>query len=753
MRYVCANTGERLKVPSPASDGLATDHFSAAATRDYVQHVIARLESRLGDLRKTSLRQLYLASYEVRGAVWTPAFPTRFEEYRGYDLVPFLPALHGYVLDDDDTTERFLYDYRQTLGGLLVDAYYRTAVETAARAGLGVEAEAGGPGPPVHQVPVDALEALGAISEIRGEFWPWRMENPHMWVVKETACAAHIYGRKRVHMEAFTGFRHWQDGPSDLKPSADRAFCEGMNHVVWHTASHQPPEAGLPGWVYGAGTHLMPSVIWWPMAEPFLDYLARCSFLLQQGLFVADVCYYYGDQGFNFVPPKHVDPSLGFGYDYDVLNAEVLSQRLRVEQGRLVLPDGMSYELLVLPQTAEVNPAVLERIASLVRNGATVVGPRPTRATGLADPIQRDQQVRELAGQLWGPCDGVTVQEHRFGRGRVIWGKTLREVLQERGAGPDFVFTGEATEEQLDFIHRRTTEADIYFVRNKGRGVVAGKGRFRMRGRAPELWFPDSGRTEAVWTYEVTKEGIQLPLRLGPMESVFVVFRKPAGSQRLVTNLAGLSVRRVSEKTVDVTAHTNGTFELKTADGKTARCEFRNVPPPIQLAGPWKVSFPPGFGAPSAETWTELKSWTQHDDPAIRHFSGVARYAGEFELPASVVSKDTEIHLDLGELWSVGEIFLNGESAGVAWKSPFRVDVSALAQRGQNRLEIAIANTWANRLIGDSKLPKDQRVTRTNITGSGTPRKRWEDIELRPSGLFGPVTVHFAVRKMVPISN
>ncbi|MBN1443390.1 MAG: hypothetical protein JXA90_11835, partial [Planctomycetes bacterium] len=398
LRCVCLNTGERLKVPSPNSDGLATDHLSREATRVFLDHVIRRLQSRLGDLGETSLAQLYLASYEVRGPIWTPDLPRWFRHYRGYELAPYLPALSGEIVISEEITERFLYDYRKTLGDLLVDAYYRAAVDAAHAAGVGIESEAGGPGPPIHQVPVDALKALGAIDEVRGEFWPKRPDASALWVVKETACAAHIYGKRRVHMEAFTSMHHWQDGPFDLKPSADRAFCEGANHFVWHTASHLPPEAGKPGWVYLAGTHLNTNLIWWPKAGAFIDYLARCSFLLQQGLFAGDVCYYYGDQGYNFVPPKHVDPSLGFGYDYDVANREVILTRMSVrEDGRIALLGGMSYALLALPERDDIDLDVLGKIEELVREGATVVGSKPNRSSGLAGCPERDRKVRELA--------------------------------------------------------------------------------------------------------------------------------------------------------------------------------------------------------------------------------------------------------------------------------------------------------------------------------------------------------------------
>ena len=321
-------------MPSPNSDGLATDHLNADATQRCMRYVVDRLQTAIPDLKSSALKNLYLASYEVQGQIWTPDFLEQFQRRRGYDLKPFLPVLRGGLVDNEQTTDRVRYDFDKTLGEMLVDNYYRASGEVAHSAGVLIESEAGGPGPPIHRVPVDALEALGSVDVVRGEFWPWRPNAKSMWVVKETASAAHIYNKPIVHMESFTSTYHWQEGPAFLKAAADRAFTEGMNHVVWHTASHQPPEAGKPGWVYGAGTHMSQNRVWWPMMKPFLDYLGRTSFLLQQGHFVADVLFYYGDQGYNFVPPKHVDPSLGPGYDYDVTNEEVLLKRLQVRDGR-----------------------------------------------------------------------------------------------------------------------------------------------------------------------------------------------------------------------------------------------------------------------------------------------------------------------------------------------------------------------------------------------------------------------------------
>jgi hypothetical protein len=753
IRFVCANTGENLKVPSPNSDGLATDHFSHEATREFIQYLIDRLKQKLGDLRPTPLKQLYLPSYEVRGATWTPDFIEQFTKYCHYDMTPYLPALAGCIIENEDINSRFLYDYRKMLGDLLVDAYYRTASETANRAGLGIEAEAGGPGPPVHQVPVDALKALGSIDEMRGEFWPFRQERSQLWIVKETACAAHIYGRRRVHMEAFTGFRHWQDGPFDLKPSADRAFCEGMNHVVWHTSSHQPPEAGKPGWVYGAGSHLTPNLTWWPKAKPFIDYLSRCSFMLQQGLFVADVCYYYGDQGFNFVPAKHIDPSLGYGYDYDVTNPEVILSRMSVKDGRFTLPDGMQYELLVLPDRKDMNLQVLQKIKELVTTGGTVVGPKPTQSNGLTDYPARDQQVKQLADLLWGKCDGKNVFENRYGKGKIIWGRSLRDILLSRRICPDFRYTSRNNNADLDFIHRRTPEADIYFIRNRTMRREFVNAYFRVFAGAPELWMPDTGAILQQPVYEHTQEGIRVPLQLAPSGSLFVVFRKSVSRPYLASLDPGINATKVTEKEVRVTAFENGSYKMKTSDGRTMEIEINRIPSPLRLTGPWKVYFGAGWGAPESAIFSELKSWTEHENPGIRNFSGTANYKNNFRIPRQWFAKGRKIYLDLGNLWSLGEVTLNGRSLGILWKPPYRIEITKAARPGQNRLEIEITNTWANRLVGDAKLPPNQRFCRTNITYSGTPAVAWKDIPLRQSGLLGPVQLVPAVEKTIALTE
>ena len=431
------------------------------------------------------------------------------------------------------------------------------------------------------------------------------------------------------------------------------------------------------------------------MAKPFLDYLARASFLLQQGLFVGDVLYYYGDQGYNFVGPKEVDPSLGFGYDYDVTNAEVLLTRLGVRDGRLALPDGVTYEVLVLPERTDIDLAVLTKIGEFVRAGATVVGPKPRRSTGYSGYPQRDSEVAALAGRIWGDCDGEAVRERRYGAGKVVCGRPLREVMADRGIGPDFRFSSRQPDTAVDFIHRRTAGADIYFVRNQRRRWENIEATFRVSGKRPELWDPATGEMAEAQTYKLTQAGATVPLRLEPDGSVFVVFRRAASSS-------------ASAPPID-------------PDPRE----------PIPLTGPWTVQFLQGWGAPPSLTLDRLISWTDHPDPGVRFFSGIAEYRTDVSVPAAWLPAGRRTLLDLGDLWAAAEVELNGRNLGVAWKRPFRLEATAALRPRANTLLVRVANNWINRLLGDSQSSGGPRFTRTNVRPSATAP--------RSSGLFGPV--------------
>lgn len=668
-------------------DGYALDPFDAAAFRRYWDAVVEPLIADAGPLAGKALKYLHTDSWEVEVANWTPTLREEFQRRRGYDLLPWLPVITGRIINTREESNRFLHDFRRTMGDLAIANHYRLFREGARKHGLLIHPESGGP----HAVPIDAQQCLGFDDAPMSEFWAWswrhRVGDENRFFVKQPASAAHTYGHKLVLAEGFTTIGpHWQETLWDnLKPSFDHACTEGLNLLVWHAFVCSPASEGLPGQQYFAGTHLNPNVTWWDKSRPFFSYINRCQWLLQQGLPVADVAYYYGDHVPNFAQLRRSDPArLGAGYDYDVVTEEVILNRTEVKDGRFVLPDGMSYRLLALPDRTVISLPVLRKLKKLVAAGALVVGPRPTHASGLTGFPASDAEVQQLADDLWG-------------QGRVLMNQTTREALLSKGVRPDFEWEAQhGPKPEIDFIHRTTGGAEIYFVANRSTNAAELKCTFRVAEKAPELWDAVSGEHRFATAYSQSEGRTTLPLELEPCGSRFVVFRQPAA--------------------------------------KHAPSSKRNDPPFTtinELSGPWTVSFEPKWGGPELAQFDRLVSWTARAEPGIKFYSGTAIYRKTFDAPANPTG--TSVWLDLGEVRELAEAKVNGKSCGITWSPPFRVDISHALQPGTNQLDIEVVNFWPNRIIGDASLPNDQRFTRTNI------RKLTSETPLVPSGLFGPV--------------
>jgi hypothetical protein len=748
LRFVCANHGQRLIVPSPNSGGPMIDFFDPRATEFHLRHILTAILNELGrsSFEGTSFRTMEFDSMELDGFTpWTETMADEFRRRTGYSAVRFLPLLAGWTLADQGTQERFLYDWQKTVSDRLIESHYMTGRKFLNAYGVELIAEAGGPGPPIWDSnPVDGITALGAVDVPRGEFW---IRHRGIFLVKEIASAAHVYDKRLVDAESFTTWRRWIDGPLAHKEIADRALSEGLNSFSLHTFASSPPEAGLPGWAYHAGTDINPAATWWPMARGLMDYLARCSYMLRQGWFVADVCHFYGDQAPNFFPPlcnvpeKPLLAGLDPSNDYDVCSSDVILRRMRVEKGRIVLPDGMSYAALTLPEQDHIPLEVLQRVRALVAEGATVIGHRtPTRSPGLQGREEKDGEIGRLADELWGESeasdrpDGSKVRIRPIGRGRFVIAGGKSAALRAIGVGPDFEIAGrpEGDLGPLDFVHRRTRDAEFYFIRNTTKEPQGLTVRFRVaaeaQGQAPEFWWPDSGRRSACrgWT-SIAKGRTELRLVLAPLGSVFVVFRRAEAS-----DLASLD--------------------------PLARDTFPSAddPAPTTLDGPWQVDFPEGWGAPRTTAFGRLQSWTDSTEAGIRSFSGIATYRTTFELPAALASR-RRLFLQLGDLAEIAEVTVNGKDMGVVWLPPYRVEISGAVRSGSNRLEIRVANLWANRLNADSLRPESDRFTRSNLDRIQTdptsdssygriPRGKTRPVytEIPPlmrSGLFGPVQI------------
>jgi hypothetical protein len=676
--------------------GYALDVLDAGAFARYWDAVVEPLIADAGPLAGTTLRYLYTDSWEIDVFNWTPTFRDEFRTRRGYDPLPYFPVLAGRIVGSRDVSNRFLADYRKTLGDLAVDHHYRLFREWAARAGIGIHPESGGP----HYMPIDAQRCLGMDDVPMSEFWAsspsHRTDEVVRFFVKQPAGAAHTYGHRFVAAEGMTNIGlHWQESLwSNLKPAFDYACSEGLNRLFWHAFVCSPASMGVPGQQYFAGAHLNPLVTWWSRSKPFFNYINRCQWMLMQGLFVADVCYYYGDHVPNYAQLRASDPAkVGPGYDYDVTTEEAILTRLSVDDGRLTLPDGMSYRLLVLPAREVISLPVLRKIQELVEAGATVVGPKPLYASGLTGFPESDAQVCAIADVLWGA---------HTGKGRVISDLTAREVLASDAIPPDFELTNDADENaRIHWIHRRDGDTDIYFVATRSEQSRSIRATFRVAGRAPELWDPVSGQRRFATDYEEANGRVTVPLELSPYGSVFVVFcsacteHPPAGEP----------------------------------DGK-------HIETCLALAGPWTVHFGPNWAGPESVEFSDLISWTQRTEEGIRFYSGTATYEKTFELPNSASGQ--AVFLDLGRVRELAEVRLNGVSLGIVWAPPFRVELTRAVKSGENHLEVDVVNFWPNRLIGDASRPRDQRLTQTNIRAftSRSP--------LMESGLLGPVILQVA---------
>ncbi len=711
LRFGCTlNRHCRVNTNSEGWDGYAIDPFDAETFRSYWKQVVEPLIADAGPLAGETLVYLHTDSWEIEAANWTPTLREEFRRRRGYDLLPFLPAIAGRIVDSRQITNRFLYDFRKTMGDLAVDNHFRLFREYAHRRGLRIHPESGGP----HAVPVDSLRCLGLNDAPMSEFWSrsWRhrVTDEDRFFVKQPASAAHTCGRRLVLAEGFTNIGpHWQETLGDnLKPSFDRACCEGLNLLVWHAFTCSPVEMGLPGQQYFAGTHIDPGTTWWNRSGPFMSYLNRCHFLLQQGLFVADAVFYYGDHVPNFARLKASDPAGVLpGFDYDVATEEVVLTRMSVRDRRIVLPDGMSYALLVLPPREAISLPVLEKIRELVHAGATVVGPRPRTATGLQDYPACDARVARLADELW--PDGRP--EASVGRGRVISGRPARQVLLDDGVLPDLEYVvtaaGAATRPAdpgttvLDYIHRRDGEVEIYFVVNLTEQPLAADVLFRVSGKAPELWDAVTGDRRRLTAWSCQGGRTRVPLEFAPCGSWFILFREPAASPP--------------------PAAANGNFP-----------RLSKVAEPT---GPWTVRFDPAWGGPESVEFPSLVNWTCRLEPGIRFYSGTAFYEKTFDLPDGAAAPGSRLYLDLGNVRQLAAVTLNGHDLGVLWAWPLRVEITDAVQRTGNRLRIEVVNCWANRVIGDAALEPAQRFTRTNI------RKLTADSPLMDSGLLGPVTL------------
>jgi hypothetical protein len=717
LRIGYTPTGITNHPAPPEATGLECDKLSPEGLDASWKGMMQPILDRLGPLGGTVLADCLIDSYETGGQNWTPRMTAEFKQRRGYDPTPFLPVMTGRIIDSPEISERFLWDMRRTVADLFAQNYYAHFTELCHRHGLKSLVEP-------YTGPFESLQCGAANDVPMGEFWAGGDGHASL---KMASSVGHIYGQTVIGAETFTGrpeHGSWSDDPYSLKALGDLAFCEGINRFIFHRFAHQPWLDKYPGMTMGQwGINLDRTNTWFELAKPWMQYMTRSQFLLQQGRSVADVAYFCGQSA--PVLARIGNPPLPKGFDYDEINADVLLTRARVVNHRIVLADGASYAVLVLPEAdPEMTPQLLGKIRELVNDGATVVGPRPDHSPSLQNYPECDADVQKLAAEVWGDCDGKQVTAHALGQGEVVWGQFLDQVFSGLHLAPDFQAV-DAPNSPLLYIHRTLENADLFFVANHSDAPLHQDCTFRISGKIPELWHPDSGIMEPASAYQVSGDRITVPLDFDPSGSVFVVFRHADA----------------------VTDHI-----------VTASRQLINDPAPLPLAGPWELDFPPHWGAPPTVTLDQLISWPDHPDNGVRYFSGTATYKKDIQIPADLLAHGHLLFLDLGQVKNLAQIKLNGTDLGILWKPPFRLDISSAAKPGANHLEISITNLWPNRLIGDAQLPEDVVWNGMKLAGwpqwllDGKPsptgrltfttwRHITKDMPLLPSGLLGPVTL------------
>ena len=700
----------QVNMPAPReATGLECDKFDPDVASFHFDQYMGLILDEASACGSNAVKGILLDSWEAGTQNWTHKFPEEFKKRRGYDVKPWLPAYAGYIVENRDLTERFLRDARQTCNELLVENFFDVIHRRAKEHGLKFYAESCG-GSGAGTMVADAMDHYLHVDIPMTE-----AGRP----MREAVSAAHLTGNPLVAMETHTARAAWDVSPRSLKTSEDSFFSKGISRIVFHTYAHNPnPEQLYPGpafWSYGVT--FSRGQTWWPMGKEWITYLSRCQYMLQRGNAVADVLACYGEETLGplvkiYKKNEHGSgysdalEGLPAGYEYDLLPASFLIRDLDVRpDGSVSGPDGSVYSLITLYRSNRATPELLRKIKTLVENGATVLGPKPVASISLSGYPACDTEVRQIAEQLWGNCDGKSVREHAYGKGRVLCGMTLQEALMRVSIPPDFRYDMRDANAQVSYIHRQENGTDIYFVHLASGSVNPNEDRlgFRVVGKVPEVWNPMTGERTVATAFRQENGTTWIPFDFVDTAgtTAFVVFRKP-------------------------TSKTEG----------TASRNFKQFETRQELRGPWSLKFK-GVNAPAAIVLSELADLSKSNVDAIKYFSGEITYETSFTWNGST---EGHFRLSLGRVATTAEVFLNDTFCGTVWASPNEVSISGIIKPGKNQLEVRVANTWANRLIGDEKLPESQRKTWTTYSGF----RKDTDVARYPSGLIGPVTIRSA---------
>lgn len=753
MRFGTRNNGA---VTRPAPDpglGFECDKFDASAFDEHFDAFLGKLIHRTGGPNADGpggWTFLHMDSWEMGAQNWTHGFREEFEQRRGYDPLPFLPTYTGHIVGSLELSERFLWDLRITGQELILENHAGRIKDLGRKYGFRLSIE------PYDMNPTADLD-LGSLADVpMCEFWTKGYGFNTSFSAFESTSIAHVLGRQVVSAEAFTAGHDeaWKIYPGQMKNQGDWAFCTGINRFVYHTFAHKPLGDHLrPGMTMGPyGVHWDRGQTWWSMSPAYHRYISRCQYLLQQGKAVADVLYLTPEGAPHiFRPPRSALTENDTipdrkGYNFDGCSPLMLMSHASVRDHKIVFPGGASYEILVLSSFETMTPELLEKIASLIREGAVVVGSPPKRSPSLVNFPGCDRRVKNLAMEIWGGMDTpVRVSGLSYGKGKIYWGGALTDksgedlypnyeatssLLEELGIAKDF-----QASPSLRYTHRHWGNTDIYFVANRTNGLVKDNCTFRADWGIPELWDPLTGETRQLPEFS-KKDGLTfIPMEFDAYQSFFIVFAETSTLKK-GANMPG--------------------------------CNFPDFQTLAAMKGYWEVSFDPEWGGPEQVAFEKLVDWTSRPERGIRYYSGIASYHKTFDMPASLhTDEQVPIFLSLGEVHNLARVILNGQDLGVVWTSPWHINISEALVGGENQLEIRVANLWPNRLIGDEYLPFDgvkngewpdwllEGKPRTSGRNTFTTHPYYtKNSPLLKSGLIGPVTLQSSgIGKLLPVNS
>lgn len=696
MRTAMVPTGQTNSPASPEGTGLEIDKMSEKHVAAHFDAFIGQILKRIPEADRKTFHIVVEDSYETGGQNWTDTMIDDFTKRYGYSPVPYLPVLQGVVIGSEDQSDRFLWDLRRLIADKISYDYVGGLRKVSNRHGLTTWLENYG-----HWgFPGEFLQYGGQSDEIGGEFWSagdlGDIEN------RVASSCGHIYGKKKVWAESFTcGGPDFSRYPAEMKQRGDRFFTEGINSTLLHLYIQQPDEK-VPGINAPFGNEFNRHNTWFSQMDVFAKYLKRCNYMLQQGQYVADVAYFIGED-----TPKMTGirvPEIPKGYSFDYINGEILLNDATVVDGKLNLKSGMQYRVLVLPPLTTMRPELLRKIKDLVNQGLVILGPAPTHSPSLQNYPVADKEVKEMANELWQMSNSVYTRCIAYGKGKVYPNASLEEVFADMNVVPDFQDADLCN--PLLFIHRSLSTGDIYFVSNQGDKAININAAFRVRGKLPELWNPQTTEVRSLPVYKELTQSTQVPMTLQPYESAFVVFRTPVDS--VVSNKSeNYPQKRVVTK----------------------------------IDGPWTVTFQEGRGGPDQPIqFNELTDWSENSDNKIKYFSGTATYNTTFKI--GQLPKN-QVYIDLGKVMVMAKVKVNGNDVGGVWTAPYRLDITNYLKKGKNKLEVVVVNNWRNRLIGDKSLSEKERITWQTFSYLST------DSSLQSSGLLGPVEIQSYDYKMI----